>query len=343
MIMSAHDLPAVAWSAVTEAARRTLGLPPVAVAAGRAGRPHGGPRRHRARGDRDRPAGPAGLEARRPDRRNRALTRRREPVRTGDVRWRPPWSKRVPTRPLPASVSSGARVVVTGGARGIGAAIARSFAAQGASIAVIDRLPDECRRGRRRAVGRRRDLRSRRSGRHDRRDPAIDRPARWHRHPRQQRRRVPDHAAARHQRRRVGLDLQHQHPGDAAHDAGRGTCDDRRRARRQDRQHGEHGRQGRRRRPGALRGVEGGGHLADPGRRPPSSDRTASTSTRSVRATCSPRWVQQPAPTTWSRHGRRSRRSDGSPSHPTSPTWPCSSRPTTPTTSPARRSTSPVG
>ena len=34
MIMAAHDLPAVAWSAVTDAARTALGLPPVAVAAG---------------------------------------------------------------------------------------------------------------------------------------------------------------------------------------------------------------------------------------------------------------------------------------------------------------------
>ena len=34
MIMSAHDLPAVAWSAVTDAARTALGLPPVAVVAG---------------------------------------------------------------------------------------------------------------------------------------------------------------------------------------------------------------------------------------------------------------------------------------------------------------------
>ncbi len=34
MIMSAHDLPAVAWSTVTDAARTALGLPAVAVAAG---------------------------------------------------------------------------------------------------------------------------------------------------------------------------------------------------------------------------------------------------------------------------------------------------------------------
>ncbi|HEX4981185.1 MAG TPA: amidohydrolase family protein, partial [Ilumatobacteraceae bacterium] len=34
MIMSVHDLPAVAWSAVTVAPRRALGLPPVAVTAG---------------------------------------------------------------------------------------------------------------------------------------------------------------------------------------------------------------------------------------------------------------------------------------------------------------------
>ena len=76
MIMSVHDLPAVAWSAVTDASRRTLGLPPVAITAGRPGGSHGGPRRHRARGDRQRSARPAGLEARRPDRRNRALTAR---------------------------------------------------------------------------------------------------------------------------------------------------------------------------------------------------------------------------------------------------------------------------
>ena len=34
MIMSVHDLPAVAWSAVTDTARTALELPPVAVAAG---------------------------------------------------------------------------------------------------------------------------------------------------------------------------------------------------------------------------------------------------------------------------------------------------------------------
>jgi cytosine deaminase len=34
MIMTAHDLPAVAWSAVTDASRTTLGMPPVAVTAG---------------------------------------------------------------------------------------------------------------------------------------------------------------------------------------------------------------------------------------------------------------------------------------------------------------------
>ena len=38
----------------------------------------------------------------------------------------------------------GARVVVTGGARGIGAAIARAFAARGASLALLDQLPSEC-------------------------------------------------------------------------------------------------------------------------------------------------------------------------------------------------------
>jgi 3-oxoacyl-[acyl-carrier protein] reductase len=37
----------------------------------------------------------------------------------------------------------GSRVVVTGGARGIGAEIARSFAGEGACVAVLDRLADE--------------------------------------------------------------------------------------------------------------------------------------------------------------------------------------------------------
>ena len=37
----------------------------------------------------------------------------------------------------------GSRVVVTGGARGIGAEIARSFAREGACVAVLDRLSDE--------------------------------------------------------------------------------------------------------------------------------------------------------------------------------------------------------
>ena len=74
MIMSVHDLPAVAWSAVTEASRRTLGLPPVAITAGAPAdlmavraRPFG----RRSRPDRL----PAGLEAWRADRRNPALTR----------------------------------------------------------------------------------------------------------------------------------------------------------------------------------------------------------------------------------------------------------------------------
>jgi NAD(P)-dependent dehydrogenase (short-subunit alcohol dehydrogenase family) len=38
----------------------------------------------------------------------------------------------------------GTRVVITGAARGIGAAIARAFAAEGASIAMLDRLEQEC-------------------------------------------------------------------------------------------------------------------------------------------------------------------------------------------------------
>ena len=65
MIMSAHDLPAVAWSAVTDAARRTLGLPPVAIAAGAPADLMAVRADHRARGDRDRSGAATGLEARR--------------------------------------------------------------------------------------------------------------------------------------------------------------------------------------------------------------------------------------------------------------------------------------
>ncbi len=51
--------------------------------------------------------------------------------------------------PLPSNASSGrlagARVVVTGAARGIGASIAATFAAEGARLALIDQLADETR------------------------------------------------------------------------------------------------------------------------------------------------------------------------------------------------------
>lgn len=49
-------------------------------------------------------------------------------------------------RPAPTRQRfDGRNVVVTGGARGIGADIARSFAAEGASVAVLDQLVDESR------------------------------------------------------------------------------------------------------------------------------------------------------------------------------------------------------
>lgn len=47
-----------------------------------------------------------------------------------------------PVTPPPAPRLRGARAVVTGGARGIGAAIAARLAAEGASVAILDRLAD---------------------------------------------------------------------------------------------------------------------------------------------------------------------------------------------------------
>ena len=45
----------------------------------------------------------------------------------------------------PSNLLEGRRVVVTGAAQGIGAAIARRFAAQGARLALLDRSIDVCR------------------------------------------------------------------------------------------------------------------------------------------------------------------------------------------------------
>ena len=119
--------------------------------------------------------------------------------------------------------------------------------------------------------------------------------------------------------------------------------DDRRRPRRADRQHGEHGRQAGRRRPGPLRGVEGGRRRADPGRgdraRPARHQRQRDLPR--LRADRDGR--RHAHPRDGRRRGARRRRSAAAPSRPTSPAWPCSWRPTTPPTAPARRSTSPVG
>ena len=57
MIMSAHDLPAIAWSTVTDAARTDARPACGRGRRGRPGGPHGGPRGHRARGDRQRSCG----------------------------------------------------------------------------------------------------------------------------------------------------------------------------------------------------------------------------------------------------------------------------------------------
>ena len=145
--------------------------------------------------------------------------------------------------------------------------------------------------GRRQGARRRprRAGRGRRPARH-RGDPpgvvAADRRARRDRRPRQQRRDPAHHAAARHHRRGVGPRDGRQRPLDARHDPGRRPIDDRRRDGRADHQHVEHGRQAGRRQPGALRGVEGGGRVADPGRGDRARPARRSTSTRSAPATC---------------------------------------------------------
>jgi NAD(P)-dependent dehydrogenase (short-subunit alcohol dehydrogenase family) len=64
---------------------------------------------------------------------------------------------------------------------------------------------------------------------------------------------------------------------------------------------------------------------------------TASPSTPSVRATCSPIWVPPRAPRRWWRRGVRRRRSVVAPRRRTWPRWPCSWRRATATTAPARR------
>ena len=65
---------------------------------------------------------------------------------------------------------------------------------------------------------------------------------------------------------------------------------------------------------GALRGGEGGGHGADPGRRARARGRTASPSTASARATCSTRWALAGSGPGTSTRGRRCPRSAASPS-----------------------------
>ena len=111
-------------------------------------------------------------------------------------------------------------------------------------------------------------------------------------------------SAARDHDRRVGRHLRRQHAGDADRHP-----DGRRRRMIKDAtggsivnlasMGGKVGAAG----SGPLRGVEGGGDLAHPGRRARARARTASASTPSVRATCSPRWAPTRARRRWSRRG----------------------------------------
>ena len=141
-----------------------------------------------------------------------------------------------------------ARVVVTGGAQGIGREIATAFAAEGARVAVLDRLVDEAQSvaGEIGGIAVSATSRMRRAptaamdtaiGDLGGIDVLVNNAGVFRITP-----------AARHLGRRMGLDLRRQRASDAADHPGRRPRDDRPGRRRQDRQHGEHGRQGRRRR-----------------------------------------------------------------------------------------------